>query len=114
MKSVKTAMCHRSFCKVSMKHIPVKPLKGGALQSPCPLLLKLKGNKIPNLLYPPPSRAARYHHQHLLHSPWPQALLPPPCKQLHGPTLPYAVVEGSSVVGVVLSLSADPLFVGIL
>lgn len=67
-------MCHRNFCKASMKHILVKPLQGDALQSPFLHLLKLKGNKIPNLLYHPPSRTA--HLSPSAPSPWPVALSP--------------------------------------
>lgn len=96
----------------------MKPvLKGDALQSPCPHLLKLKGNKTPNLLHPPPSMPAHHHHLHLLHSPWPRTLLPPTCKQLHGLTLllPTALQwKGVALQVLSSSLSADPFFVGIL
>lgn len=74
MKSVETAMCGRNFCKVSMKHVLVKLLKGDALQSPCPPLLKLKGNKIPHVFYPPPPRASPLPPS--APSPWPVASCP--------------------------------------
>lgn len=103
----------RNFFKVPMKRV----LKGDALQSPCPHLLQLKGNKIPNHLHPPSSMPAHHHHLHLLHSPWPCTLLPPTCKQLHGLTLLLPIaLQWKRVALQVLSssLSADPFFVGIL
>lgn len=47
MKSAEIAMHGRNFCKVSTNHVLVQILKGDALQSLCPHLLKLKGKKIP-------------------------------------------------------------------